>query len=156
MDDKSAISKIKDLTKDLLKKVEIKAEVSAEVQDGEEDKKYLMVKIEGDDLGILVGHHGKILESLQTILGLILSREDDNKYRVVLDINDYRERRAEYLTSMALQAAEQVRQSGQDMELEPMKPNERRVVHMALQEEKGISTESVGEGEERRIVVKKA
>lgn len=156
MDDKSAIAKIKETAKEILDRLEVRGEIEVEVQEGNEDRKYLAVKLVGEDLGNLIGHHGKILEGIQIILGLIVSKESEGKYRVILDINDYREKRAEYLKSMALQAADQVRESGQDLELEPMKPNERRVVHMALQEEKGISTESTGEGEDRRIVVKKA
>ncbi len=156
MDDKSAIAKIKESAKEIMTKLEVRGEIEVAVQEGEEGKKYLAIKLIGEELGNLIGHHGKILEGIQTILGLIINKESDNKYRVILDINDYREKRAEYLTSMALQAVDQVRESGQDLELEPMKPNERRIVHMALEKEKGIKTESTGEGEDRRIVIKKA
>ncbi|MBN1915662.1 KH domain-containing protein [Candidatus Dojkabacteria bacterium] len=155
MDDKSAIAKTKETAKEILDRLEVRGEIDVHMQEGDEDRKYLAVKIIGEDLGNLIGHHGKILEGIQTILGLIIGRESEGQYRVILDINDYREKREEYLVSMALQAVDQVRESGQDLELEPMKPNERRIVHMTLQKEKGIATESIGEGEDRRIIIKK-
>ncbi len=155
------MEKTKELIEEILKKLEMQAEIEVELQDGDLDeesgevKKYLWVKIKGDNLGELIGHHGQTLEAIQTILGLLSSKESDERYRVVVDINDYREKREEYLKSLALRALDQVRESGQDMELEPMKPYERRVVHMTLQGEKDVVTESMGEGESRRIVIKK-
>jgi spoIIIJ-associated protein len=158
------MEKTKELIDEILKRLEVKADVEVEIQDGGEDeesgepRKYLWVKIKGDNLGELIGHHGQTLEAIQTILGLISSKESkegEERYRVVVDINDYREKREEYLKSLALRALDQVRESGQDMELEPMKPYERRVVHMTLQSESDVTTESLGEGETRRVVIKK-
>ena len=90
-------------------------------------------------------------------MGLILSKRLDSKsYRLVLEINDYRERREKYLLGYAERAALQVRESGQELELPPMKPAERRVIHLALKKEQGVVSKSIGEGEERRIVVYKS
>jgi len=115
------------------------------------DFSYLNVTLTGENLGELIGFRGNMLDSIQTILGLILtktlSKEDvTEKYRIILDINDY-------LVSYALRAVDEVLNSGQPMELSPMKPSERRIVHMALKETKGIFTSSAGEGENRRVVI---
>jgi len=121
-----------------------------------EDVHYVNVKLEGEHLNELVGYHGRNLDAAQTILGLILSHRLDSKnYRLVLEINDYRERREKYLLGYAERAALQVRDSGQELELTPMKPAERRVIHLALKKEQGVVSKSIGEGEERRIVVSK-
>ena len=122
------------------------------------DFSYLNVTLTGENLGELIGFRGNMLDSIQTILGLILtktlSKEDvTEKYRIILDINDYRKQRADYLVSYALRAVDEVLNSGQPMELSPMKPSERRIVHMALKETKGIFTSSAGEGENRRVVI---
>ncbi|HRP37326.1 MAG TPA: R3H domain-containing nucleic acid-binding protein [Candidatus Dojkabacteria bacterium] len=122
------------------------------------DFSYLNVTLTAENLGELIGFRGNMLDSIQTILGLILtktlSKEDvTEKYRIILDINDYRKQRADYLVSYALRAVDEVLNSGQPMELSPMKPSERRIVHMALKETKGIFTSSAGEGENRRVVI---
>lgn len=153
------IEKTKTIIADFLTQMGLDADINVSVAEMEEAKDgvtYLNVELEGENLNELIGHHGKNLESAQIVFGMILNKQlGDRNYRILLDINSYKKSREKYLTSFALRAADQVRESGQEMELEPMKPSERRVVHMALQNEKDIETESLGEGEERRVVIKR-
>jgi len=117
--------------------------------------RYLLIELQGEHLSELIGFHGKMLESLQNVLGLFMNKALENKeVRVLLDINNYRDKRTEYLTRYAQRAAEEVRMNKQPMELPPMKPFERRIIHMVLKDDPELLTESLGEGEERRVVIK--
>jgi spoIIIJ-associated protein len=117
--------------------------------------RYLLIELQGEHLSELIGFHGKMLESLQNVLGLFMNKALENKeVRVLLDINNYRDKRTEYLTRYAQRAAEEVRMNKQPMELPPMKPFERRIIHMVLKDDPELITESLGEGEDRRVVIK--
>jgi len=114
-----------------------------------------LIELQGEHLSELIGFHGKMLESLQNVLGLFMNKALENKeVRVLLDINNYRDKRTEYLTRYAQRAAEEVRMNKEPMELPPMKPFERRIIHMVLKNDPELITESLGEGEERRVVIK--
>jgi spoIIIJ-associated protein len=126
--------------------------IEYKTKDGEE-RELLSVQLKGDG-ALLIGYHGKTLDQIQHLISLALSNKYKQIVRVMLDINDYRKNRSEHLESLAKRAAQQVIDSNQEMELEPMKPAERRVIHNALSQEKEVSTESTGEGMERRVVVK--
>ena len=104
-------------------------------------------------LSVLIGRRGETLAALQLLLHLVISRQADTRDRVIVDVEGYRQRREENLRSMAQRIAEQVRNSGRAVMLEAMPPNERRIVHMALADYEDISTESEGEGDQRRVVV---
>lgn len=160
MKDEQILSIAKSLAEDFLTQLGLDAEVKVSFGDDDNGRNVTYVNIQflGDNLNELIGHHGKNLESIQVILGLMLSKElqVEDDIRILLEVNDYKESRERYLKSYALRAADQVKESGQEMELPPMKPSERRVVHMCLKQEEGIVTESVGEGEDRRIIIKKA
>ena len=119
----------------------------------------LVLNIRGADersasaLSVLIGRRGETLAALQLLLHLVISRQADTRDRVIVDVEGYRQRREENLRSMAQRIAEQVRTSGRAVMLEAMPPNERRIVHMALADYEDISTESEGEGDQRRVVV---
>lgn len=115
--------------------------------------KYLWVSIEGEEMGLLIGKHGHTLNALQYITNMVANREISEKQRVVVDINSYRIRREEVLTQLASRLARKVKLYGKPVELEPMNPHERRVIHVALQGERGITTYSEGEEPNRRIVI---
>lgn len=160
MDKQEILKKAKELTQDFLTQMRLDADVSVEETEGGSSKNpdatYINVKMEGEHLNELIGYHGKNLEATQVILGLMLSRTlEDRNIRLTIDINNYKDSREKYLKSYALRAAQEVRESGQEIELMAMKPSERRVVHLALETEEGIETESTGEGEERRVVIRK-
>lgn len=161
MEDQKLIDLAIELTKQFLTQLGLDADVTGEVQKSvnksEKEVSYVRVKLDGENLNELVGYHGANLEAVQTILGLMLSKKSGvREARMIIEINDYRERREKYLEAYAQRAAEEVRNSGQEMELPPMKPAERRVIHLALETEQGISTDSVGEGDDRRVIIRPA
>ena len=106
-----------------------------------------------ENLGLLIGRRGETLASLQLLVSLIVSHRTRHRMRIIVDAENYRERREENLRSLALRVAQQVRNYRRSIALEAMPPHERRIVHIALADSKDISTESIGEGEERRVVI---
>ncbi len=119
-----------------------------------EEREYLKVKIQTEDNdSLLIGYHGQTLEKLQYLIQAGVSTYFGQRVRVVLHISDYRDKREDALINLAKRAEAQVLESGQDMELQPMRSDERRIVHQALQDGGKVKSESVGEGSERRIVV---
>ena len=117
--------------------------------------KYIKISFNGENLGYLIGNHGKHLESLQYVFSLILRKkfEEGTEYRVLMDVGGYKEERNKKIERMALQKADDARILGEPIELEPMSPSDRRVVHMALQVFDDVKTESVGEGNDRRVKI---
>lgn len=116
----------------------------------------LVLNIRSDDadvLSLLIGRRGDTLSALQLLVSLIVSKQSGTRERIIIDAESYRERREQNLRLMAERVAGQVRRSGNPVVLEAMPPNERRIVHMALAEEADISTESTGEGDQRRVVI---
>lgn len=113
----------------------------------------IYISFKGDNLGYLIGNHGKHLESLQYIFSLILRKKlpEDTVYRVIVDVCGYKEEKNRKLEKYALQKADDARILGEPVELSPMSPSDRRVVHMALQMFEDIKTESYGEGNSRRV-----
>ncbi|MFH0846551.1 MAG: R3H domain-containing nucleic acid-binding protein, partial [Chloroflexota bacterium] len=107
----------------------------------------------GEDLGILIGRRGQTLASLQYIVRLILSHRLGTQVWVNLDVEGYKKRRYESLEKLAQRVAEQVRAQGTSFTLEPMPPDERRIIHLTLAQEPDITTESTGEGDDRKVVI---
>lgn len=128
----------------------------------EESDELVNVLIETKDAGRLIGFRGESLESLQLIVNQIMSRklkgtEPDGKEeykRVILDVEGWRKQKEEDLKTRASEWAKQVLETGKEMELEPMSPWQRRIVHMAVEKIGSLTTESVGEGRDRHIVIK--
>lgn len=136
----------------LLEKMGIEADVAARGGTGTEDSPILL-DVTGDDLGILIGRRGETLSSIQFLVNLMVGKHLDSWVRIVVDVEGYKARREETLRSLASRVAERVRRTGQTIALEPMPPNERRIVHMALQTSPYVTTESSGYGEDRRVSV---
>jgi spoIIIJ-associated protein len=145
---------------DLLERMDIHAYVTAVLtrvpgQKGDIEET-VTLHIEGADeeaMGLLIGRRGDTLRSLQFLLNLLVSRRVQKWPQVVVDVGNYRQRRQESLEGLARRMAERVRQTGRPIMLEPMAAYERRIVHLALREDKSIYTESSGEGENRKIVI---
>lgn len=112
-----------------------------------------MFNIETDDAGLLIGRRGETLRALQFLLRLLVSRQIGERASLLLDISGYQKRRQESLTNMANRVADNVIKTGQSFTLEPMPPNERRVIHVALSTRGGVTTNSIGMGDGRQIVV---
>ena len=119
------------------------------------DVKYIKISFNGENLGYLIGNHGKNLDSLQYVFSLILRKklEEGTEFRVLMDVGGYKEERNKKIERIALQKADDARILGEPIELEPMSPSDRRVVHMALQVFDDVKTESVGEGKDRRVKI---
>lgn len=132
----------------LMERLDLQGDIIFTYQD-----KYLWVSIEGEDLGFLIGKHGQTLNAVQYITNMVANRDIQEKQRIVLDVNSYRIRREEVLTNLAYRLARQVKAQGEAMELEPMTPHERRVIHVALQEDSGVETYSSGEEPFRYVVI---
>ena len=114
---------------------------------------YIGFNIRGSDLGILIGKHGQTLDALQYLTNLTANRDADSKVRIVLDVEDYRQRRMDTLNRLAARLADTVKRRGEKVVLEPMSPNERKIIHMALQDDQRIITYSEGEEPYRKIVI---
>lgn len=139
----------------LLSLMEVEGHVSLEV----DESQVVRVQIDGEDLGVLIGHHGETLLALQTILSLMINREshesgEAERYRVVVNVGNYRERQEESLQALARRSAERVRFTKKPLALPVMSAYDRRIVHMALQQEGDVVGESEGEGRDRRLVVR--
>lgn len=144
------LAEVKKLTEKLLEKLQITATVA--VKPGEQET--VAVQLETDNPGLLIGYHGQTLAALQLILMKIVYRQLGEWFRLVVNVGDYRERRQESLERMALSAAQKVKFSGEEYSFQPMSPAERRIIHLTLTSHSDVTTESEGEGRERRVVVK--
>ena len=112
-----------------------------------------VLDISGEDLGILIGRRGNTLSSLQFLVNLIVSRRMKARTAFGIDVEGYRRRREESLKTLALRMADRVKSTGQSVTLEPMPPNERRIVHLALAKDPTVITVSIGEGESRKVAI---
>jgi spoIIIJ-associated protein len=112
-----------------------------------------VLDVSGEDLGILIGRRGETLSSLQFLVNLMVSRKMKTRTAFGIDIEGYRRRREESLKGLALRMADRVKSTGQSITLEPMPPNERRIVHLALAKDPNVITVSIGEGESRKVAI---
>ncbi len=113
----------------------------------------ILINLRGDGLGVLIGKHGRTLAGLQYLTNLAAGKLYHHRYFVLLDVENYRIRREQTLTTLAIRLAEKAKRTGAPVSLEPMDPAERRMIHLALQEDPDIVTESEGEGARRHIVI---
>jgi spoIIIJ-associated protein len=112
-----------------------------------------VLEVEGDDLGVLIGRRGETLSSLQYLLNLMVTRKLGDGNYFTVDIEGYRRRRERQLRTLAQRTADTVKRTKRPTTLEPMPPNERRIIHLTLSEDRYVETDSVGEGEERRVSI---
>ena len=116
-------------------------------------EKELIVNLIGDDMGILIGKRGQTLDSIQYLTSLVVNKGEDEYIRVKVDIENYRERREETLINLAKNLAQKVKRTRREVELEPMNPYERRVIHSTLQGDRYVVTRSEGEEPYRHVVI---
>ena len=109
--------------------------------------------IEGDDLGILIGRHGQTLSCLQYIVRLIVAHQTEAWVPITIDVEGYKQRRYEALQALAWRMAEQVKARRVSVTLKPMSAYERRIIHLTLADHPDVTTQSIGEGEARRVVI---
>ena len=109
--------------------------------------------ISGDPSGVLIGRRGQTLDALEYVVNRIIAREDESHGRLIVDLEDYRQRRRQALEALARRVAERARRRGKPVTLNPMSPRDRRIVHLALQGDPTLSTRSAGSGFYRKIVI---
>ena len=144
------------VTDDLLRILDISAELTIRepltAGDGK-DAALAVIDISGDDLGLLIGRRGETLLAFQYLVNLIVTRRFPGRPGVTIDVEHYRHRREEQVISLASRMADRVRQTGNAITLEPMTAAERRLVHLLLAEDGELETNSIGEGENRKVVI---
>jgi len=113
----------------------------------------IALDIEGDDLGILIGRRGQTLSYLQYIVRLIVAHQTQDWVPIIIDVEGYKQRRYEALQALAWRLAEQVKVRGVPFSLEPMSAYERRIIHLSLADHPDVTTQSIGEGEARKVVI---
>ena len=111
------------------------------------------ISISGDDTGVIIGHRGETLDALQYLASLAATKKGSGYYRVVLNIGNYRQKREKTLEGVAKKTAAQVLKTGRSRSLEPMNPYERRIIHTTVQTIEGVTSNSIGGGSARRVVI---
>ncbi|ADH61944.1 single-stranded nucleic acid binding R3H domain protein [Thermoanaerobacter mathranii subsp. mathranii str. A3] len=145
---------IKESAKNFLQQVieAMKLDVKFDIEENENTIKF---NLHGKNVGLLIGHRGETLDSLQYLVNVVASkyRGYDRYRRIILDAENYRKRREEALIRLAKKLAKKVMETKESVELEPMSPNERRIIHMALQDHPYVETYSEGEEPNRRVII---
>ncbi|MGZ3592033.1 MAG: Jag family protein [Thermodesulfobacteriota bacterium] len=138
----------KELTKGLLERMGVRTEVEGFLKEGN-----LYLEIKGDQEGILIGKHGRTLESLQMLVNRMVNKRLKNAMRVILDIDDYRKRRADSVTLMALRLGDEAKRTGHSQVAGLLNAYDRRIIHITLKEDPFLKTESIGEGELKKVKI---
>lgn len=139
----------REILENILRHLELEASVNVEEAEGEQ----ILLTVEGDDLGILIGRRGQTLTALQYLVRTIISHRLKVKALLTIDIEGYRQRRIESLQSMARHLADQVVSRREAYMMRPMTPYERRIIHVELAEDPDVTTRSIGTGDGRRVVI---
>lgn len=134
---------------DILDKMDIEATVSVS-----ETEEAVKVEISGENVGLLIGRRGETLDAIQYLTSLVVNKDKDDYKRVIVDVENYRQKREDTLIALAYRMADKVEKYKKSVTLEPMTPYERRIIHSALQERFTIETMSVGEEPNRKVVIK--
>jgi spoIIIJ-associated protein len=147
----NAFEVAKEVLETLIKLMKLAAEVSVVRENT--DELPVTLNIEGEDLGVLIGRRGQTLASLQYVVRLIVAEKLKVWVPINVDIAGYKQRRYESLTNLALRLAEQVKRNRRLIMLEPMPADERRIIHLALTDNPDVTTQSMGEGEMRKVAI---
>jgi spoIIIJ-associated protein len=147
-EDEDPADVLRELLEEVVEAMGLDAEVVVDRSDGE-----LTGRVEGEDVGLLIGRRGQTIDALQHLAQRIVFRGGAAEARVVIDADGYRARREQALRTLALDAAEDALSSGEAIELEPMPASERRVVHEFLRDRDDVTTHSEGEEPERFLVI---
>ncbi|NIR14105.1 MAG: KH domain-containing protein, partial [Desulfobacterales bacterium] len=147
-DNEIGVALAKETLENILDLIPVEASVSAEQVDGN-----IALTIEGDKSGLLIGRKGKTLDALQFIVNRIVNKTLDKRTRVVVDSENYRQRRRDSLTQMALRMGDKAKRIGKPVTTNPLNPRERRIIHLALKEDGRLNTKSKGEGLLKKVVI---
>ena len=147
-DDEIGLALAKETLENILALIPVETSVNADQVDGN-----IALTIEGDKSGLLIGRKGKTLDALQFIVNRIVNKTLDKRIRVVVDSENYRQRRRDSLTQMALRMGDKAKRIGKPVTTNPLNPRERRIIHLALQEDGRLNTKSKGEGLLKKAVI---
>lgn len=151
MDDAAALAG--KMLETLLDGMGVHARVESLPDDASDSPNAFVLNIIGDDLGILIGRRGETLRDLEYVMRLMVSQKTGKQAKLSVDVEGYRTRRERVLRELAKRMAERVESSRQPITLESMPPNERRIIHLTLREHPSVRTNSIGEGEHRRVMI---
>lgn len=135
---------------DMTEKMDLDLNIKAYKND-----EYLYIDINGKDSGTIIGTRGQTLDAVQYLTSLVVNKENEKYVRVIVDAENYREKRERTLEQLAKRLADKVKRSGKSVRLEPMNPYERKVIHATLQRYPGVTTRSEGEEPYRRVVIER-
>jgi spoIIIJ-associated protein len=139
---------------ELLDKMKIPASVAVRYGSADDEGNLpVLVDIHGNDLGVLIGRRAEILNALQYIVNLIVSKQAEHWVQVVVDVEGYRARRERQLRQMARRMADQALKTGRRQVLEPMSASERRIIHLELRDHAEVTTQSIGEEPARKVTI---
>lgn len=132
----------------ILENMGIEADVTAV-----EEEESIVVDVNGDDIGIIIGRRGETMDSLQYLTSLVVNKNFEDYKRVILNVENYRQKREDTLVKLANRLADKVHKYKKPVTLEPMNPYERRIIHSTLQNNRYVETYSTGEEPRRRVVI---
>lgn len=138
----------KDALENILARIPIEASVQAEPNDGK-----IILDIDGDKSGLLIGRKGKTLDALQFIVNKIVNKAMERKMHVVVDSENYRKRREESLKQLALKIGDKAKRIKKSVATNPLNPHDRRIIHLTLKEDNALDTKSRGEGLLKKVLV---
>ena len=136
----------KELMRGLLQRLGMETEVEGFLIEGD-----LHLDVKSDEEGILIGKHGRTLESFQILINRMVNRRLKEPVRVVLDIAHYKKKRTDSLTKMAVRLGESAKRTGNGVTIGPLNAHDRRIIHVTLKEDPSLRTESLGDGEMKRL-----
>lgn len=145
---KEAVDDAKYFISGMLERMGLKAELSVRLERNE-----IKIVISGEKMGLLIGNHGKTLDSIQFLTSLYVNRQKKSYIKVSVDTENYRKKREETLSNLARSLARTVIKNQKSASLEPMSANQRRIIHLTLQNNPKVKTYSVGEEPRRRVVI---
>jgi len=151
--DKKEIKVIKGITEKLLKLVDVDGDFEI-VETKDADGENVDIVLNTKDTGVVIGYHGDTLEGLQLILSLCVARKLGRFVRISIDVGDYKKNRTDWLKTLALETKERVLSDGKEMVIPELKSWERRIVHLLLEGDEEVVSESQGEGRDRVLVIK--
>ena len=144
---------IKDEVKEFLSKLFTFMNVEAKITVTEDDSK-IMVRLSGQNMGLLIGYRGETLDALQYLTNLAINKDSEEYRRIIIDTEEYRSKREETLRRLAKRLANKVQKTRKSIVLEPMNPYERRIIHSTLQNHPNVITYSEGDEPYRKVVIK--
>ena len=143
----------KEIVETLLRGMGLNAQVEVQPDASSEDQDAFVLNILGEDLSVLIGRRGETLRDLEYLARLMAAQKSGKAVKFIVDVEGYRTRRERQLRELAKRMASRVESNRQPITLEAMPPNERRIVHIALRDHPFVKTQSIGEGDHRRVMI---